>query len=102
MEKSHINRRIKGIQIKRKVEVITKLGISQLKEDLGHKYLYKYYPKGGKAIESTTAVGETQEARRALEVEADTDLETETGLVAGVKTLLDTISIASRTRREDN
>ena len=47
-------------------------------------------------------VGETQEARRVLEVEADTNLEIETKSVAGIKTLLDTISIASWTRRESN
>ena len=47
-------------------------------------------------------VGETQEARRALKVEVDTDLEIETGLVAGVKTLLDTMSITLRTKRENN
>jgi hypothetical protein len=47
-------------------------------------------------------VGETQEARRALEVEADTNLETETGLVAGIETLLDIISIILWTRRESN
>ena len=44
-------------------------------------------------MKSTTIVGETQEARRALEVEADTNLEIETGLVAGIKTLLDIIFI---------
>ena len=38
-------------------------------------------------------VEETQEARRALEVEADTNLEIETRLVAESKTLLDIISI---------
>ena len=47
-------------------------------------------------------VRETQEARRVLEVEADTNLEIETRLVAGIKTLLDTISITSRIRRESN
>ena len=47
------------------MEIITKLGISQLKEDLDHKYLYKYNPKKGRVIESTTVVGETQEAKRA-------------------------------------
>ena len=47
-------------------------------------------------------VGETQEARRALEVEVDTNLEIETRLVAGIKTPLDIISITSRTKRESN
>ena len=47
-------------------------------------------------------VGETQEARRALEVEADTNLETETKSVVGVKTLLDTIFITLWTKRESN
>ena len=46
-------------------------------------------------------MGETQEARRALEVEADTNLGIETRLVAGIKTLLDIISITLRTRREN-
>ena len=84
------------------MEAITKLGISQLKEDLDHKYLYKYNPKEQKVVKSTTTVGETQAARRALEVEADTNSETETRLVAGIKTLLDIISIALRIRRESN
>ena len=65
----------------------------QPKEDLDYKYLYKYDPKERKVIKSTTIVGETQEARRALEVEVDTNLEIETKLVVGIKTLLDTISI---------
>ena len=47
-------------------------------------------------------MGETQEARRALEVEADTNSEIETRLVAGIKTPLDTMSIALQTRRESN
>ena len=38
-------------------------------------------------------VGKTQEARRALEVEVDTDLEIKTRLIAGIKTPLDIISI---------
>ena len=38
-------------------------------------------------------MGETREARRALEVEIDINLEIETGLVAGIKTLLDIMSI---------
>ena len=100
LEESHTNRRTKGIQIKRKVEIVTKSGTSQLKEDLDHEYLYKYDPKKGE--ESTTAVGETQEARRALEVEANTNSEIETGLIAGIKTLLNTISITLQTRRESN
>ena len=74
------------------MEVVTKLGISQLKEDLDHKYLYKYNPKERKVVRSTE-VEETQEAGRALEVEVDTNLEIETRLVAGIKTLLDIISI---------
>ena len=53
-------------------------------------------------MKSTTVVGETQEARRALEVEADTNLEIETRLIVGIKTLLDTISITLWTRRESN
>ena len=76
--------------------------VKELEEDLDHKYLYKYDPKKGKVAKSTTIVRETQEARRALEVEADTDLKTETRLVMGIKTLLDIISITSRTRRESN
>ena len=80
----------------------TKLGINQLKEDLDHEYLYKYNPKEGKVARSTTIVGETQEAKGALEVEADTNLETETRSVAGIKTLLDIIFITSQTRRESN
>ena len=84
------------------MEIITKLEISQLKEDSNYKDLYKYNPKEREVIINTTAVGETQEARRALEVEADTNLETETGLAAGIKTLLDTISIALWTGRESN
>ena len=47
-------------------------------------------------------VRETQAARRALEVEADTNSETETRLVAGIKTLLDIISITLQTKRESN
>ena len=47
-------------------------------------------------------MGETQGAKRAQEVEADTDLETETGLVAEIETPLDTISITSWTGRESN
>ena len=74
----------------------------QPKEDLDHKYLYKYNPKEGRIIKSTTAVGETQEAKRAQEVEVDTDLETEARLVAGIKILLNIISITSRIRRENN
>ena len=38
-------------------------------------------------------VGETQEAKRVQEVEADTNLEIKTRLVAGIKTPLDIISI---------
>ena len=47
-------------------------------------------------------MGETQTARRALEVEVDTNLETETKLVAGIKTPLDIMSITLRIRRESN
>ena len=47
-------------------------------------------------------VGETQTARRASEVEVDTNLEIETRLVVGIKTLLDIISITLWTRRESN
>ena len=47
-------------------------------------------------------MGETQEAKRALEVEVDTNSEIETRLVAGMKTLLDIISITLQTRRENN
>ena len=47
-------------------------------------------------------MGETQEARRAQEVEVDTDLEIETRLIAGIRTLLDIISITLWTRRESN
>ena len=39
--------------------------LGQPKEDLDHKYLYKYNPKERKVTGSTTAVGKTQEARRA-------------------------------------
>ena len=53
-------------------------------------------------MRNTTKVGETQEARRALEVEADTNLEIETGLVMGIKTLLDIIFITLWTKRESN
>ena len=38
-------------------------------------------------------VGETQEARGTLEVEVDINLEIKTKLIAGIKTLLDIISI---------
>ena len=73
----------------------------QLEKDLDYKYPYKYNPRKGRIVRSTTAVGETQEARRALEViEADIDLGTETRLVAGIKTLLDIISIILRIRRK--
>ena len=41
------------------MEIVTKLGISQLKEDLDHKYLYKYNPKEGEVAGNTTKVGET-------------------------------------------
>ena len=47
-------------------------------------------------------VGETQTARRALEVEVDTNLEIETKLVAGIKTLLDIIFITLWIKRESN
>ena len=47
-------------------------------------------------------MGETQEAKRAPEEEADTDLEIETKLIVGIKTPLDTISITLRTGRESN
>ena len=47
-------------------------------------------------------VEETQEARRALEVKVDTNLEIETKLIVGIKTLLDTISITLWTKRESN
>ena len=88
----YTNRRIKRIQIRRKVE----------EEDLSYKYLYKYNPKKREIIKSTTAVGETQEARRALEVEVNTNLEIETKLVAGIKTLLDIMSISLRIKTESN
>ena len=47
-------------------------------------------------------MGETQVAKRAQEVEVDTNLEIETRLVAGIKTLLDTISITLWVKRESN
>ena len=47
-------------------------------------------------------MGETQEAKRALEVEADTNLEIETKLIAEIKTLLNIISITSQIKRESN
>ena len=47
--KTYTNKRIRGIQIRRKVE----------EEDSNHEYLYKYNPKERKVIKSTTAVGET-------------------------------------------
>ena len=96
LKETYASRRIKGIQIKRKIE------IKQPEEDLDHEYLYKYNPKERKVVKSITIVGETQEARRALEVEADTNLETETRLVAGIKTPLDIISITLQTRSENN
>ena len=65
----------------------------QSKEDSDHKYLYKYDPKRRGVARNTTTVGETQEARRALEGEADTNSEIETRLVTGIKTPLDIISI---------
>ena len=74
----------------------------ETEEDLDHEYLYKYDPRKREVAKSTTAVGETREDRRALEVEADTNSETETKSVAGIKTLLDTVSITLRTRRESN
>ena len=67
-----------------------------------NEYLYKYDPKEKRVIISTTIVRETRKARRALEIKADTNLKTETRLVAGIKTLLDTISITLRTKRESN
>ena len=54
-------------------------------------------------VKSTIAIGETKKARGALEViEVDTNLETKTKLVAGIKTPLDIISITSRIKRESN
>ena len=48
-------------------------------------------------------VGETQGAREALEViKADINLEIETKLVVGIKTLLNIISITLRIKRESN
>ena len=48
LEDTYTNRRIRGIQFKKKVKE------SQLKEDLDYKYLYKYNPKEGKVVRSTT------------------------------------------------
>ena len=94
LEETYINRRIKGIQIGRKVD--------KLEEDSNHEYLYKYNPKERKVVKSTTIVGETQKFKRTPEVEVDTNLEIETRLVAGIKTLLDIIFITLQTRRESN
>ena len=67
--------------------------MEQPKEDSNHEYLYKYNPKERKVVKSTTTVGETQKFKGTQEVEINTDLKTETRLVTGIKTPLDTISI---------
>ena len=82
--------------------MLTKLEINQLKEDSNYEYLYEYDPREGRVARSTTTVGETQEAKRTLEVEVNTNLEIETKLVVGIKTLLDIISITLWIRRESN